>query len=167
MAEHPPEVQALLDERQIRDVLLRYCRGADRCDLELLRSAYHADAIHEYGPYRMNAHGFAEIIVESLGAQFCVTSHLLSNERIEIDGDSARCESYVQAVHRMNRDGQDLELVLALRYLDRLERRQRVWGIVERRTVHDWNRISKVEETYAEAAEVLPGRSDRDDPSYS
>ena len=41
------KVQILLDERDIREVLLRYCRGVDRCDAELISSCYHADAVDE------------------------------------------------------------------------------------------------------------------------
>ena len=43
-----PEVSQLLaelaDREAIRDCLHRYCRGVDRCDEDMLRSAYWEDA---------------------------------------------------------------------------------------------------------------------------
>jgi hypothetical protein len=33
----------LMDKQEIHDVLMRYCRGIDRCDEELLRSVYHPE----------------------------------------------------------------------------------------------------------------------------
>ena len=35
----------LLDREAIREVLARYCRAADRCDEDLLRTCYHRDAL--------------------------------------------------------------------------------------------------------------------------
>ncbi|MCB2109209.1 MAG: nuclear transport factor 2 family protein, partial [Rhodobacteraceae bacterium] len=40
-------IAALLDKEEIRDVLMRYGRGVDRADADLLRSCYHPDAIEE------------------------------------------------------------------------------------------------------------------------
>jgi len=38
-------ITELVDERDIRNVLTRYCRGIDRIDMELVRSCYHPDAV--------------------------------------------------------------------------------------------------------------------------
>ena len=34
-------LRVLLDKQEIHEVLMRYCRGIDRCDSELLHSVYH------------------------------------------------------------------------------------------------------------------------------
>ncbi len=62
-ASRDPALQELLDKQAIHEVLLRYCRGVDRRDEEVLRSVYHADAIHEHGEHAMNAREFARGIV--------------------------------------------------------------------------------------------------------
>lgn len=36
------------DRQEIHDVVLRYCRGIDRLDFGLVRSAYHADAVDHH-----------------------------------------------------------------------------------------------------------------------
>ena len=35
------KLQELLDKQSIYEVLVRYCRGADRCDEAIIRSVYH------------------------------------------------------------------------------------------------------------------------------
>jgi hypothetical protein len=37
-------IRALIDKDEIRDVIYRYCRAVDRCDLELMLSCYRPDA---------------------------------------------------------------------------------------------------------------------------
>ena len=78
-------VQEMLDRDAIRCVLQRYCRAVDRRDVDLLRSVYHEDAVHEHGRYQMNGWRFAELIVESVG-QFQLTTHHLTNQLVEACG---------------------------------------------------------------------------------
>jgi hypothetical protein len=47
----PTGLDRLLAEADIRDAMARYARGADRNDLALLRTAYHADATDSHGYY--------------------------------------------------------------------------------------------------------------------
>ena len=42
------KLQQLLDEAEIRRVHIRYCRGIDRMDWDLVRSCYHPDAIDQH-----------------------------------------------------------------------------------------------------------------------
>src|SRR5208283_1897601 len=41
-------LRELLDKQQIYEVALRYCRGLDRMDFELVRSCYHPDGIDHH-----------------------------------------------------------------------------------------------------------------------
>jgi proline racemase len=45
-------LRALEDQQAIRDVLMRYARGVDRCDLDLLKPAYHEDAYDDHGFFK-------------------------------------------------------------------------------------------------------------------
>ena len=164
-ASRDPALQELLDKQAIHEVLLRYCRGVDRRDEEILRSVYHADAIHEHGEHAMNAREFARVIVDSIG-RFAATSHFLTNVLIELRGDLAHAESYVLACHRTERNGEKSDLTLALRYVDRLERREGVWGIVHRLALHDWSRENPLESEWPDARSMLQGLRSRDDRSY-
>lgn len=40
----PHERSEVWDRQQIHDVVLRYCQGINRLDLDLVRSAYHCSA---------------------------------------------------------------------------------------------------------------------------
>ena len=44
-------ITKLLAESEIRDVIFRYCRGVDRKDFALVRSAFHDDATLDYSPF--------------------------------------------------------------------------------------------------------------------
>lgn len=44
-------VRELKDRQDIRDCLVRYCRGVDRFDREMVRSAYHPDAMDDHGDF--------------------------------------------------------------------------------------------------------------------
>jgi hypothetical protein len=158
-------LQELLDKQAIHEVLLRYCRGVDRRDEEILRSVYHADAIHEHGEHAMNAREFVSVIVDSIG-RFAATSHFLTNALIEVSGDLAHAESYVLACHRTERSGERSDLTLALRYVDRLERRAGVWAIVHRVALHDWSREDPLETAWPDARSMIQGLRSRDDRSY-
>jgi len=160
-----PALQELLDKQAIHELLLRYCRGVDRRDEELLRSVYHPDAIHEHGEHAMNAREFAGVVVDSIG-RFAATSHFLTNVLAEVHGDLAHAESYVLACHRKEQGGERSDLTLALRYVDRLERREGVWGIVHRVALHDWSREDPLESEWLDARSMIQGLRSRDDRSY-
>ena len=49
--EPDPRLAALLDKQEIEEVVLRYCRGIDRRDFELVRSCYHPDARDRHGSF--------------------------------------------------------------------------------------------------------------------
>jgi deazaflavin-dependent oxidoreductase (nitroreductase family) len=42
-------LQRLLDKDEIYECWLKYCRGVDRCDADLMRQAYHEDAFEDHG----------------------------------------------------------------------------------------------------------------------
>jgi hypothetical protein len=84
----------------------------------------------------------------------------------EVRGDLAHAESYVLACHRTERSSEKSDLTLALRYVDRLERREGVWGIVHRVALHDWSREDPLEWEWPDARSMIPGLRSRDDRSY-
>jgi len=162
MTDRDPAVQDLVDKQAIREVVMRYCRGVDRCDPELVASAYFPDAEddHPGGQHFTGATIGAEMVA-SMQANMQSTNHQITTQTIEVRGDRAAAESYSLGNHVM-KDGRRLRTLV--RYLDRFERRDGEWRISYRLCVND-------------AAEVLPpeteglgppspSRRDRTDPSY-
>jgi hypothetical protein len=158
-------LQSLLDKQEIHEVLMRYCRGIDRCDAELLYSVYHPDATDDHGLFTGKAVDFIPWAIKSLVRDES-TSHYIANELIELDGDVARCESYFFAIHRRReKDGSTVDLKFAGRYVDRFERRQGVWKIAHRQVVFDRSQIDPVGRTFS-TDQFVCGKRSREDPVY-
>ena len=69
------QVGELRDREAIREVIHRYCQAVDRCDLEMLKSCYHADGYDDHGFFAGNAHEFAEYVIPRLE---CIDSSMHS-----------------------------------------------------------------------------------------
>ena len=161
-------LEQLCDERDIREVLTRYCRATDRCDAELLRSVYWPDATDDHVVFSGNAMEYVDYSVPMLKQHTRATLHSLSNIWIKLDGDTALVESYVQAYHLLNTDTETKqEVVVGGRYLDRLERRNDEWRIAERNVVIDWEQNGAAMMSPEEIERVTaPGKRDPDERSY-
>lgn len=160
-------LQRLLDEAAIKELQIRYCRGIDRMDWELVRSCYHPDAIDDHGEYVGGIDGFIEYCKAGT-PNFLSTTHFTGNQLVEIDGDAAWAEHYARAYHRVagGPDGPDKDLVVNCRYVDRLERRGGEWRLSKRVVIVDSERVDPVHERWVDPSQ-LRGRRDRSDPSYS
>jgi SnoaL-like domain len=164
------ELQAVLDRAAIREVLYRYCRGADRCDEDLLRSCYHADGLDRHGRFQGGASDFAQWVTSVQLSTSITTQHALSNIVIELAGDTAWVESAFMATHI--RPGEDdtpdeprLETFWG-RYVDRFEKRAELWAIATREVVHDWSEKRALGPQMPHVQTYVAGRRDREDLSY-
>jgi hypothetical protein len=162
----PISLEELSAREEIRDVLIRYTRGIDRMDVELVRSCYHPDAHDDHGAYRGDVEGFLAWVQEALSF-FESTMHFIGNQLVDVHGDHAHAESYCVAYHRRAASGGEpaYDLVTALRYVDRLDRRDGTWRIADRVCVFDWSRRDPVVAEWSMDGAVR-GRRGRDDPVY-
>lgn len=159
----------LADRQAITDCLVRYCRGIDRLDEDLIRSAYWEDSVDDHGSYQGNGFEFAAWVVPVLRDRFLATHHAIMNTSIDLDGTTAHVETYVHALHLLPADaeGRHAEFVFLGRYIDRFEKRSGQWRIAERAVVHDWSRVDPIAGGPPRASDpYVPGRRDRDDLSY-
>jgi SnoaL-like domain len=180
-----------VDRQAIADLLPRYCRGIDRCDLELMQSVFWADARARYGIYDGEAIAFAKLTINTVREGCHATMHFLGNSAIEVTGDHGVGETYVMAYHSLSSmsrvstlledpafaAAKDVEklvdgpcsFVVGSRYLDRFRRSGSEWRIQERSYVWDWcergpaNLLSQG----SSASRLLIGRRDSSDPSYA
>ncbi len=166
-AEKESRLLELLDERDVHEVLLRYCRGVDRCDVELIDSCFHPDARDDHGNWMCSGREIAKIIVDRVLPGDASAMHFLGNVKIEVDGDTAYAESYLLAFRAYRPKGRPVTRTRALRFVDRLERRDGKWRISERVAVDNWNRIDKVVEEMPESREFRYGSKSHADPVYS
>lgn len=135
-------IDQLLAKQAIRDTLARYCHGVDRCDVEVLKSAYWPDATDIHGTFNGNAWEFAEFVTSSMRENMLRSMQHIGNVLIELDDDGrrARVETYVIAYMQIEDEGVEKDLLIAGRYLDRFEERNGEWRILDRLYVMDWNR---------------------------
>jgi ketosteroid isomerase-like protein len=132
----PAGLQALLDREAIRDCLMRYCRGIDRCDEKALRSAYWEDATDCHGAWNGSATGFIAQALSRL-RQGGRRVHQITNVLIDLHGDVAAVESSFFALQATGAQP-DRETFLCGRYVDRFERRNGEWRVAARTVVYDW-----------------------------
>jgi hypothetical protein len=164
-------VELLLAERAIRAVVLRYCRGVDRMDRDLVRSCYHADATDSHGSFDGGVDEFIDWVWRVLG-RYSMTMHLIGNVLVEIDGtddDRATCESYGVAFHRTDDGNGPGNLTTGFRYVDRFAKRPPTlgapaeWRIERRSAVTEWVRPDRIEDHWPIPAGMMVGRRDGTD----
>lgn len=162
-----PRLQELCDRADILDCMHRYARGMDRLDRELLRSAYHGDAIDDHV-------GFVGPVDEFIDWAFAYHAsqarhqHYLANHTVELAGDEAHAETYYLFVGT-DRDPDKPLTISGGRYVDRLERRHGRWGIVARVCLVEWQSVSAsllTPEAVEFFAPLQTAACDRSDTSY-
>ena len=158
-------VGQLLDKQAIHEVLMRYCRGVDRIDGALISSSFHPDARCEFGKRILEGEGIGNTIAETAAA-FDLTHHMVGNELIELQGDSAVGESYYLSSTVISGEHVKQVRVRAGRYVDRLERRDGEWRLAHRLVVEDWCRVDSLPELAPDTA-FCPGVQGLSDPLYS
>ena len=167
----PDRLDALESRAEITEVVIRYCRGIDRCDEAMLRACFHPDARHRHGSFEGASADFCAYAL-ALVRQVEFTHHQLGPVSIELDGDVAYVETYFTALHRFGAvppaGGQPHEdRFSGGRYVDRFERRDGVWRIAERRGVSEWMRYEAASDRgFYDAPADQRGKRDRTDPVY-
>lgn len=160
-----------IENRQaIHDLLMRYCRGVDRLDRDLILSCYHPDAWDDHGSFAGSPEAFADWVFAGHRDQVIHCTHFLANSLVRFDDDDvAYGESYVIAVHRRLLDGRLHDMMGAGRYIDRFERRDGQWRIARRTVIGDWDRVDPVDRQWAGPLTdaLAAGRRSADDPSYA
>jgi len=153
----------LLDKQAIREALMRYCRGVDRCDAELIASVYHDDAMDHHGRFDMAGKAFAVHVAQFMKEAATGHSHRIANISIELDGDRAHVESYL---HSMLNHADRVDEFIG-RYVDRFEKRSGEWKIAERWVVVDFTRSTPVDARFGLQDTFIKGRRDPGDQSYA
>lgn len=150
------------DKMEIHQALMRYCRGVDRADEDLINSAFHPGAIDDHGtprPATELAYGVARTSHSQL-------MHFTGNVLIELEGETAWVESYFMSISPSEVDGKTYTRWRSGRYLDRFERRDREWKIAHRKVVDEWARLDELKAVPQDGWGVHRGTRDRSDPVY-
>ena len=154
------------DKLEIMDLSSNYMRGLDRLDGELERSVFWGDAFCSYGIYEGGPDGFVDYCQNAL-ATHGSNHHFIGQINIDLDGNEAFGEIYYQAFHRVkDAAGEDRDLFVSGRYVDRYERRNGVWKIAYRSELVDWVREEAAADSWFVGSQMIVGGRKPDDPLY-
>lgn len=158
-------IDEVVSREQIRDLSRRYMRGLDRLDMALLGSVFAEDATVDYGFFQGSARDFVDFAHGALKDHHA-NHHMIGQMLVVVDGDTAVGEIYFQAYHRLTADGEEQELFIAGRYVDRYVRRNGEWKILFRSEVSDWTRTVPVSDPFFQTnTAALRGARSPDDYS--
>jgi ketosteroid isomerase-like protein len=155
-------------EHQIRMALLRYFRGVDRKDFDLLASAYHDDAYCDHGTYKGDAPGLIAW-VRDRHESIDQSMHFEGNSLIEFADGKAFVETYaivfqhgrIGAVNLATQKPLYRRFTIGVRYIDRFEKRANQWKIAHRTVVYEWTQEELADLNLGEGWEVA--KRSRDD----
>ncbi len=162
------KLRELLDREEIRQVYMRYGRGLDRHDIELVRSCYFDDAIEDHFHFVGNPDDFIDWAID--GSKPAIShQHNITNSYCDLDGDDAHCETYHLCVIV---NPKPPHMLASGRYVDHFQRRNGEWRIANRVVIVD--RAFDLQEAAILATlppaygpgEVKPSFRDRKDVSY-
>jgi hypothetical protein len=153
----------LLAKQEIHECILKYARGSDRYDEELMRSTFHPDAVVE----REVVWPLDEFLAMSMQRDRSrARMHHIGNILIEIDGDRAVAETYWLAYQVWSENETRLVRTRAARYVDRFERREGAWKVAYRGVVDDWSYTQEVGPEIEAGHSNLVGQPFPLDPIY-
>ena len=140
-------VEELLAKQEITDLVGLYMRGLDRLDKPLLRSVFHDDATTDYGFFQGGPDAFVDMAYNAL-QDHLANHHMIGQVNIDVEDEVAFGEVYFQAFHRIVTDGEERDLFISGRYVDRYEKRDGSWKIAFRSEVNDWARNDPATDDY-------------------
>ena len=126
----------LSDIQAIEDCAKRYCRGVDRLDPEVMKSAYWPDATDDHGVFVGNAMEFVDMCMVS-HLKWRGTMHCIFNHKVELGDDGVSATGEIYNVTYLFGEGDEGIDTWWGRYLDRYEKRGDEWRIIERVCVHE------------------------------
>ena len=135
--------EQLSDLQLIQDCALRYCRGVDRLDVDLMKSAYWPDATDDHGVFVGNAMEFADMCMQA-HLKWRSTNHCIMNHTIELDEDAIHARGEIYNVTYLFQDTADVLDTWHGRYLDLYQKRDGEWRIQERVCVHEGTHSEQV-----------------------
>lgn len=134
----------IADRLALRDLVETYAHGADRRKPDLIASLFTPDGRlvvqRDPGAEPITRTGRDQIAKAMTGLErYLATQHLVANQLVRVDGDTAQGETYCSAHHIYDDEsGVRRNRVMAVRYHDDYVRTAEGWRIATRRLTCDW-----------------------------
>jgi len=156
----------LLDKEEIRDRLMRYARGIDRNDGDLVEDTFWPEALVDHGHSAFRGEGIGKFFADVSKHSTTNQVHFIMNLVIDLHGDEAVSEAQALYVAETERNHEPYLVNRAVRYIDRWERREGTWRVFHRTVAENWNKIDPIVERFPPHPGIIKTRPDRTDPSY-
>ena len=123
------EDQYLADRTAIMDVMIRYGTSVDAREMERYRSCFTDDltVVGYSGALMEGADTYLAYVIDAL-KNFAGTQHMMGNQVVDLNGDSASVRTEVQATHFII-DDPDTVMTLWATYVDDMVRQGGEWRI--------------------------------------
>lgn len=133
------KLQTMLAKEEIREKINNYSRSMDRIDRELGYSLFSEDSYMDYGDwYTGSGPGFIDVVCDFHTAYATAHQHHMTNITIEVNGDEAASETYVDMVMRLpGEDGTVVAQNVHGRYFDKWVLENGEWLMKFRTFVRD------------------------------
>jgi ketosteroid isomerase-like protein len=133
------DLERLADQLELRQLAADYARGVDVPDGKRVADLFLPDGVlriyHRGKPEPFSERVGRESIASAMAGltRYEKTMHVVANQYIDLDGDSATGETYCLAHHIREVDGKGpMDYVMAIRYLDQYSRADEGWKIAVR-----------------------------------
>lgn len=158
------DLENLLSKQAIYESIVRMALALDRCDAGAVLDAFWPDGRIESGAFSGTIIEYLPYFEKSVHL-FTRLTHQVSNILIEVDGDTARSQTYLDAYHEFEAKP---PIRFVGRYIDRSERRGGKWRILRRLLVLDWHEGASSDDEFPIVADkrVRGGRKPSD-PWYT
>lgn len=149
----------------VSDVLATYCRGVDRRDWDLVRAAFHPEAVDDHGVFVGSIDGMIDWMTER-HQDITSSMHVLGQSYRRMTSPTVVvAETYCitfQTHRAADASDQPVQVQVRCRYLDEITLRDRQWRIAHRTVVFE----SAQQEQAMATPENSGGARDGSDPSY-
>ncbi|WP_420639162.1 nuclear transport factor 2 family protein [Candidatus Poriferisocius sp.] len=134
-------VRWLKDRELIKELPLRYARGIDRIDFDLVRSNFHPDC-QVFGTVVSGPLDPYLDWTENELRKYESTLHVMGNQYVDLEegADEGHVETYAVAYQMQTEESGLEDLILGLRYCDDVARFDEGWLITARTAVPQWVR---------------------------
>jgi hypothetical protein len=143
------------DKQAIYDTLMRYCRGIDRCDPELVASTTAKETEED-----------CKGITDWLRANTKMTMHFIGNCLIDVVGDEAESEAYFISYHLVDCDGKEFLRSKAARYFHTWVRSDTGWISTGKTGRDEWNSFVEIVDRAPGAESWIYGERSHEDPAF-
>ncbi len=113
----------LIAKQEIGELHYRYARGIDTQDWATFRSVFHDTVVGDFSKWGMGdraempGDAFAGLVQFLFSTKGLVTQHYMTNFLIEVDGNTARGDTYVFARHKIGHEVMSLNAMYTCDYV--------------------------------------------------